>query len=141
MAKSKQLGSKSIQSKPKPKKSVESLNKKVKDLNDNEPVQKVPSARSKLPKEDRKLYSISGEISVQIVNRPPLVARAEGFESKTLVVDKLGNAFDRGVIQLDVNDESSLALLDAKQVEILMKVLRVAPNNVKEQQQQIKEVN
>lgn len=85
------------------------------------------------------MYSISGEISVQIINRPPLTAKAEGFESKALVVDKLGNAFDRGVIQLDLNEETSIALLDAKQVEILMKVLRVAPNSVKEQHKQDKD--
>jgi len=78
---------------------------------------------------------VSGEISVQIVERPPLTAKGDGFESPALVVDKIGNAFDRGVIQLDVNDTTSVALLDAKQVEILLKVLRVAPNSVREQKE------
>ena len=70
-------------------------------------------------------YTVVGDIALTVAQTT--LSENKEFVSQELVVDKSGNSFGRGSLTVDRNGVRSLVLLEARQVELVLKTLRVVP--------------
>lgn len=86
------------------------------------------SKKAVVKKKKSKLYSLLGELTITTSACPPIAGgkRNEVFESKTMVLDSLGNMFMPTTLDITVDGHKKIVMLDAKQVELLLKLLRIA---------------
>jgi hypothetical protein len=57
----------------------------------------------------------------------PIKSETKTFRTPEFVVDALGNMFAKTSIELAVDGRQNIVVLDAEQVELLLKILRIAP--------------
>ena len=84
-------------------------------------VKKVPAKKAKT-----RTYSLSGDLT--ITTSPVLAVRSDSkiFKTPEIVIDSKGNMFTKTVLELTLDNRRAIAVLDAEQVEILLKLLRIA---------------
>ena len=74
----------------------------------------------------KKAYSMMGELTITTSAVPPIKAPEKTFRTPEIVVDNAGSMFHKTSLELMVDNRRSIAVLDAEQVEILLKLIRIA---------------
>jgi hypothetical protein len=70
-------------------------------------------------------HTISGEIVLSVASTT--LSENKEFVSTELIVDKAMRSFGRGSVTVDRNGVRTLVLLEARQVELMLKLLRQVP--------------
>ena len=77
---------------------------------------------------NRNYFALNGELEISRVEAKVSSTKNMPFESSALVVDKKGRAFGRASLQVRWEDgKDEIVVLDAKQVELLLKLIKVVP--------------
>jgi hypothetical protein len=96
---------------------------------------KTPSQRAKMRKSSSsskkkkpgKLYSIIGELKISTGEAPQIqLPKGETtFKTAEMLVDSNGDMFTKASLDIQIDDKRVINVLDAEQVELLLKLLRV----------------
>ena len=86
------------------------------------PAKKVPA---KTGRKGKRAYSLMGELTITTSQVPPIKADQKKFKTPEIVVDSKGSMFTKTSLELMIDNRRAIAVLDAEQVEILLKLLRV----------------
>ena len=89
-----------------------------------------PSGQSKKPSKSqatsKKAYSLTGELTITTSAIPPVKSSEKAFKTPGILVDEKGTMFHKTSLELMIDNRRQIAILDAEQVEILLKLIRVA---------------
>jgi len=88
---------------------------------------KEPGSQRKASKKENRYYSLSGELAVSTAR---VAIKSEGratLETPEMVIDGKGNAFGKAAIEAEIDGKKSLIILEARQVELILKLLGIAP--------------
>jgi len=83
--------------------------------------------KRKPSKKENRYYSLSGELAVSTAR---VAIKSEGratLETPEMVIDGKGNAFGKAAIEAEIDGKKSLIILEARQVELILKLLGIAP--------------
>lgn len=89
----------------------------------------VPTPMTKkAPKEKKppKTFSMTGEMMVTTSAVPSIQSLEKAWKTPELLVDTAGNMFTKSSLEVTVDDRRTIIVLDAEQVELLLKILRIA---------------
>lgn len=56
---------------------------------------------------------------------PPVKAEGKTFKTPELLLDSAGNMYTKTSIEINIDGRRNIAVLDAEQTEILLKLLRI----------------
>ena len=56
---------------------------------------------------------------------PKMISKEKTFKTPELLLDVAGNMFTKASLEVIIDDQRSIAILDAEQVELFLKLLRV----------------
>jgi hypothetical protein len=97
---------------------------------EEEAIKEKPQKRSKktpTKKKANKYYYLGGEITVNTVGIPIERESPSRIETPEIVIDPKGNAFGKAAVEAVIDGKKSLIALEARQVELLLKLLRIVP--------------
>ena len=86
------------------------------------------TARSKLkaPEKPACAYALTGELTITTSPVPPNSSEVKAWKTPEVLIDTHGSMFTKSCLEVSIDDKRTLAVLDAEQVELLLKLLRVA---------------
>lgn len=86
------------------------------------PMTKKPPKETKPPK----TFSMTGEILVTTSGVPSVQSMEKSWKTPELLVDTSGNMFTKSSIEATIDGRRTVIVLDAEQVELVLKILRIA---------------
>ncbi len=89
----------------------------------------TPIQKGKKPKEEKRAYSLMGELTITTSPVPPIRSDRKAFTTPEIMVDKLGNMFTKTSLELTIDDKREIGVLVAKDAAYLLKIIRVAPHD------------
>ena len=87
--------------------------------------QTIKKKETKKPVE-KLLYSLLGDLVINTATPPPIVGGSKQFVSDAMVVDSFGCVFVPTTLNVSINNYKKVVMLTAEEVELLLKLLRVA---------------
>jgi len=80
------------------------------------------------PKDEHcKHYFLDAELTVRTAEMVMRNRKPGRIETPEMVVDSLGNAFTKSALEADIDDHRNLIMLNARQTELLLKLIGIAP--------------